>query len=76
MVSLGHPSFPHIDLGLLDDEEATPGNLSCESDPVDNETDEDEDNNESSNGPSNADAFSALKTAMEWYEKQSECCPT
>ncbi|GFS73510.1 hypothetical protein TNCV_775361 [Trichonephila clavipes] len=26
--------------------------------------------------PSNADAFSALETAMEWYEQQSECCPT
>ncbi|GFU83642.1 uncharacterized protein TNCV_1411801 [Trichonephila clavipes] len=49
-----------------------------ESDPVDDETDEDEDNNnsESSKGPSNADAFSALETAMEWYEQQSEYCPT
>ncbi|GFV31243.1 uncharacterized protein TNCV_1265141 [Trichonephila clavipes] len=48
-----------------------------ESDPVDDETDEDENNNnnESSKGPSNADAFSALETAMEWYEQQSECCP-
>ncbi|GFW60631.1 uncharacterized protein TNCV_569771 [Trichonephila clavipes] len=37
-----------------------------ESDPVDDEIDENEDiNNESSKGPSNADAFSALKTAME-----------
>ncbi|GFV97062.1 uncharacterized protein TNCV_3526481 [Trichonephila clavipes] len=47
-----------------------------EFDPVDNETDEDEDNNnnESSKGPSNADAFSALETAMEWYEQQSESC--
>ncbi|GFV13016.1 hypothetical protein TNCV_3175511 [Trichonephila clavipes] len=36
------------------------------SDHVDSETDEDEDNNnESSEGPSNADAFSALDTAME-----------
>ncbi|GFW11452.1 hypothetical protein TNCV_3809711 [Trichonephila clavipes] len=53
-------------------------NLSSESDPVDKETDEDEDNNsnESSNSPSNADAFSALETAMEWYRQQSECCPT
>ncbi|GFT12737.1 hypothetical protein TNCV_5094871 [Trichonephila clavipes] len=35
--------------------------------PVDDETDEDEDNNnnESSKGSSNADAFSALETAME-----------
>ncbi|GFS92924.1 hypothetical protein TNCV_1886021 [Trichonephila clavipes] len=48
-----------------------------ESDPVDDETDEDEDNNiESSKGPSNADAFSVLEKAMEWYEQQSECCPT
>ncbi|GFX16159.1 uncharacterized protein TNCV_4704151 [Trichonephila clavipes] len=46
-----------------------------ESDPVNNE-DEDKNNNESSKGPLNADAFSALKTAMEWYEQQSECCPT
>ncbi|PRD30630.1 UNVERIFIED_CONTAM: hypothetical protein NCL1_25846 [Trichonephila clavipes] len=48
-----------------------------ESEPVDDETDEDEDNsNESSKGPSNADAFLALETAMQWYVKQSECCPT
>ncbi|PRD32148.1 UNVERIFIED_CONTAM: hypothetical protein NCL1_21376 [Trichonephila clavipes] len=49
-----------------------------ESNPVDYETDEDEDNNnnESSKGPSNADAFFVLETAMEWYEKQSECYPT
>ncbi|GFY10664.1 uncharacterized protein TNCV_2194851 [Trichonephila clavipes] len=48
-----------------------------ESDPVDDETVEDEDkNNESSKGPSNSCAFSALQTAMEWYEQQSECCPT
>ncbi|GFW77888.1 uncharacterized protein TNCV_3910981 [Trichonephila clavipes] len=39
--------------------------------------DEDEDNsNESSKGSSNADAFSALEIAMEWYEQQSECYPT
>ncbi|GFX35513.1 putative transposable element [Trichonephila clavipes] len=38
-----------------------------ESDPVDDETDEDEEDisNESCKGSSNADAFSALKTAME-----------
>ncbi|GFS94136.1 uncharacterized protein TNCV_3786091 [Trichonephila clavipes] len=48
-----------------------------ESDLGEDETDEDVDtNNESSKGPSNADAFSALETAMEWYEQQSECCPT
>ncbi|GFU99330.1 uncharacterized protein TNCV_862251 [Trichonephila clavipes] len=38
--------------------------------------DEDNNNNEGSKGPSNADAFSALETAMEGYEQQSECCPT
>ncbi|GFU13947.1 hypothetical protein TNCV_941111 [Trichonephila clavipes] len=53
--------------------------MACDSSiPVDVETDEDEDNNnnESSKGPSNANAFSALETAMEWYEQQSECCAT
>ncbi|GFV53111.1 uncharacterized protein TNCV_881001 [Trichonephila clavipes] len=40
-----------------------------ESDPVNDETDEDGDNNnnESSKGPSNANAFSVLKTAMESF---------
>ncbi|GFS47110.1 uncharacterized protein TNCV_2052971 [Trichonephila clavipes] len=48
-----------------------------ESDPVNEATDENEDNNnESRKGPSNADAFSALETVMEWYEQQLECCPT
>ncbi|GFS50198.1 hypothetical protein TNCV_3141 [Trichonephila clavipes] len=49
-----------------------------ESDPVDDETDKDEytTNNESNKGPSNTDAFSALERAMEWYEQQSEGCPT
>ncbi|GFW96827.1 hypothetical protein TNCV_2159631 [Trichonephila clavipes] len=44
-----------------------------ESDPVDDEMDEDttNNNNESSMGPSNADVFSALETAMEWYDQQS-----
>ncbi|GFY21758.1 hypothetical protein TNCV_1169021 [Trichonephila clavipes] len=40
---------------------------SLRSDPVDDETDEDEgdnNNNENSKGPSNADAFSAIETAM------------
>ncbi|GFU20956.1 uncharacterized protein TNCV_3005231 [Trichonephila clavipes] len=45
-----------------------------ESNPVDDE-DEDNNKNESSKGPSNADAFSALETSMEWYEQKSECCP-
>ncbi|GFV54080.1 uncharacterized protein TNCV_1072031 [Trichonephila clavipes] len=45
-------------------------------DHADDEMDEDEhkNNNESSKGPSNGDVFSALETAMEWYEQQSECC--
>ncbi|GFV11269.1 uncharacterized protein TNCV_3723581 [Trichonephila clavipes] len=49
-----------------------------ESHPVGDGTEEDEDNNnnESSMGPSNADIFSALEIAVEWYEQQSECCPT
>ncbi|GFU48382.1 uncharacterized protein TNCV_3342731 [Trichonephila clavipes] len=49
-----------------------------ESDPVDYETDGDEDNNknERSKGALNANAFSALQTAMEWHEQQSECCAT
>ncbi|GFX79531.1 hypothetical protein TNCV_825201 [Trichonephila clavipes] len=33
-------------------------------------------NSESSKGVSNADVVSALETAMELYEEQSECCPT
>ncbi|GFX72367.1 hypothetical protein TNCV_1253211 [Trichonephila clavipes] len=60
---------------LNDDELMT--SVQEESDPVDSETDEDEDNNnENSKSPSNADAFSALEIAMEWYEQQLECCPT
>ncbi|GFS60079.1 retrovirus-related Pol polyprotein from transposon opus [Trichonephila clavipes] len=60
---------------LNDDENVI--SVQAESDPVDDETDEDEDNNnESSKDPSNAGAFSALETAMEWYEQQSEYCPT
>ncbi|GFW39411.1 histone-lysine N-methyltransferase SETMAR [Trichonephila clavipes] len=61
---------------LIDDEIVT--SVPEESDPVDDETGEDKDNNndESSKGPSNADAFSALETTMEWYEQQLECCPT
>ncbi|GFT07584.1 uncharacterized protein TNCV_4045461 [Trichonephila clavipes] len=64
---------------LNEDEIVT--SLQEEFDPVNDETDEDEDNNnnESNKGPSNADAFSALETAMEWYEQQSAvilkyCC--
>ncbi|GFX89567.1 uncharacterized protein TNCV_72601 [Trichonephila clavipes] len=61
---------------LYDNEIVT--SIQEESDPVDDQMDEDEDNNnnESSKGPSNADAFPALKTAMEWYEQQSEGCFT
>ncbi|GFU60618.1 hypothetical protein TNCV_1730251 [Trichonephila clavipes] len=61
---------------LNDDEIVT--SVQEESDPVDDETDENEDNNnnESCKDPSNADAFSALETAMEWDEQQSECCLT
>ncbi|PRD33871.1 UNVERIFIED_CONTAM: hypothetical protein NCL1_16356 [Trichonephila clavipes] len=59
---------------MLKDEIVT--SVQEESDPVDDETDEDNSNDDSSNGPTNADAFSALETAMEWYEQQSECCPT
>ncbi|GFX84005.1 uncharacterized protein TNCV_4858131 [Trichonephila clavipes] len=61
---------------LNDDEIVT--SVKAETEPVDDETDEYEDNsnNESSKGPTNADAFSALETAMEWYEQQSECCST
>ncbi|GFU01663.1 hypothetical protein TNCV_1522041 [Trichonephila clavipes] len=59
---------------LNDDEIVT--SVQEESNPVDDETGEDDDNNNESNkGPSNADAFSALETAMEWYEQQSENCP-
>ncbi|GFV37843.1 uncharacterized protein TNCV_2662561 [Trichonephila clavipes] len=60
---------------LNDDEIVT--SVQKESGPVDDETDEDEDiNNESSKGPSDAEVFSVLETAMKWYEQQSECCPT
>ncbi|GFT71411.1 uncharacterized protein TNCV_970871 [Trichonephila clavipes] len=61
---------------LNDDEIVT--SVQEESKPVDDETDEDENNNnnESIKGPSNANAFSALESAMEWYEQKSECCPT
>ncbi|GFX85496.1 uncharacterized protein TNCV_3716681 [Trichonephila clavipes] len=60
---------------LNDDEIVT--SVQEESDPVDYERNEDEDNNnESSKRPSNADVFSELETAMEWYEPQSECCFT
>ncbi|GFW47747.1 uncharacterized protein TNCV_2829351 [Trichonephila clavipes] len=60
---------------LNDDEIVT--SVQEESDPVNDETDEDKDNNNESNkGPSNADAFSALQTAMQWYEQQLECYPT
>ncbi|GFS52169.1 uncharacterized protein TNCV_1105491 [Trichonephila clavipes] len=59
---------------LNDDEIVT--SVQEESNPIYDVTDEHEDNNESSKGPSNADALFALETAVEWYEQQSECCPT
>ncbi|GFX07863.1 hypothetical protein TNCV_4161321 [Trichonephila clavipes] len=63
-------------LKLKDDEIVA--SMQEESDPVDDETDEDDDtnNSESSKDPSNADAFSALKTTLKWCEQQSESCPT
>ncbi|GFT87297.1 hypothetical protein TNCV_3954021 [Trichonephila clavipes] len=63
---------------ILNDDEIV-NSVQEESELADDETDEDEDsnnNNESSKSPSNADAFSALETALEWYEQQSECRPT
>ncbi|GFT82566.1 uncharacterized protein TNCV_1633681 [Trichonephila clavipes] len=60
---------------LHDDEIVT--DVKEESDPIEDKTDEDEDNNnENSKDPTNAGAYSALETAMEWYGQQSECCPT
>ncbi|GFW55180.1 uncharacterized protein TNCV_115661 [Trichonephila clavipes] len=60
---------------LNDDEIVT--SVQEESDRVDDERDENEDNNyETSKGPSNADVFSALETAMQWYIQISEGCPT
>ncbi|GFV70735.1 uncharacterized protein TNCV_2022991 [Trichonephila clavipes] len=54
---------------LNDDEIVT--SVQEESDHVDDKTDEDEDNNNnaSNKGPSNADAFSVLDTAMEWCKQ-------
>ncbi|GFS75965.1 uncharacterized protein TNCV_4666061 [Trichonephila clavipes] len=48
---------------LNDDEIVT--SVQEESDPFDDETDEVEYNNKSNKGPSNADTFSALETAVE-----------
>ncbi|PRD20526.1 UNVERIFIED_CONTAM: hypothetical protein NCL1_54346 [Trichonephila clavipes] len=59
---------------LNDDEIVT--SVQEESDRVDDERDENEDNYETSKGPSNADVFSALETAMQWYIQISEGCPT
>ncbi|GFX04159.1 uncharacterized protein TNCV_3973081 [Trichonephila clavipes] len=54
---------------LNDDEIVT--SVQEESEPVGDETGEDvvNKNNESSKGPSNADAFSALETAMKSFEQ-------
>ncbi|PRD31335.1 UNVERIFIED_CONTAM: hypothetical protein NCL1_23804 [Trichonephila clavipes] len=55
----------HWGFQMLNDDEIVTS-VQEESDPVDDETDEDEDNhNESNKGPSHADAFSALDTAIE-----------
>ncbi|GFV81775.1 uncharacterized protein TNCV_1056641 [Trichonephila clavipes] len=61
---------------MLNDDEIV-NSVQEESDPIDEETDEDEDNNnnKSSKSPSNADAFSALETSVDWCEQQLECCP-
>ncbi|GFW04926.1 hypothetical protein TNCV_4881611 [Trichonephila clavipes] len=58
-----------VDFKGNEDEILTP--VQEESDPVDDETDEDEDNNynKSRKCPSNADAFSALETAMEYFSQ-------
>ncbi|GFU17207.1 transposable element Tc1 transposase [Trichonephila clavipes] len=55
---------------MLNDNE-TVTSVQEQSDPVDDETDEDQgsNNNKSSKGPSNADAFSVLETAMEWQKR-------
>ncbi|GFV62399.1 uncharacterized protein TNCV_4680111 [Trichonephila clavipes] len=60
---------------MLNDDEITTS--VPESNPVEEEIDEDEDNNyyEISKDSSNADAFSALETAMDLYEQQSASCP-
>ncbi|XP_015606874.2 jerky protein homolog-like, partial [Cephus cinctus] len=42
-------------------------------DPEDNDSDE---NTDASDKPSHGEAFEAFETAMEWYEKQPEYCPT
>ncbi|GFT49208.1 uncharacterized protein TNCV_2860461 [Trichonephila clavipes] len=65
------------ELQMLTDHEIVTS-MQEESDPANDETDgyEDNKNKESSKGPSNADAFSVLESSMEWYEYQSECCPT
>ncbi|GFX51940.1 uncharacterized protein TNCV_3063571 [Trichonephila clavipes] len=62
---------------MLDDDEVVTF-AQEESDAVGDKMDADEDNNsnEINKDPSNADALSALQIAMEWYEQQSECCPT
>ena len=46
------------------------------SNPEISETDEDGDDGGSNKGPTHAEGFAALETAMLWYECQSECCST
>ncbi|GFV16253.1 uncharacterized protein TNCV_1670581 [Trichonephila clavipes] len=79
LVLIYQPTVVEIRLSgfqLLNDDEIETS-VQAKSDPVDDEMDEDEDNNNESNkDTSNAGTFSALETAMEWYEQQSECYPT
>ncbi|GFU51835.1 uncharacterized protein TNCV_3733491 [Trichonephila clavipes] len=65
------------DCGFQMNDDGIVTSMQEESNSVDDETEEDEENNndESSKSPSNANVFSVLETAMEWYEQQSECCP-
>ncbi|XP_060865412.1 uncharacterized protein LOC132941393 [Metopolophium dirhodum] len=44
-----------------------------------NEVSDDSSSDESMNtskGPTSAEAFAAFETGLEWFQKQSECCPT
>ncbi|GFS55883.1 hypothetical protein TNCV_2924631 [Trichonephila clavipes] len=70
--------FVQSTLGFQEcDEEKTVTSVQEESDSVVDETDEDEDNNNNGSikSPSNADAFSALETAVEWYELNQSTLP-
>lgn len=43
---------------------------------IDGEDIGDEEDEENSKRPNHAEAFSALDTAMSWYEQQEKSCPT